>query len=220
MKTDDFFVITINRELGSGGRTVGEQLAKRLEVPFYDKVLIQQLKKKYGLNTDEIERLKGQKHNWWAEFKRSIRMMPNYVAPKIVPDYSSMPDFLITDDIFKAETEILKGIAADGSCVIAGRSGFFIFRDHPNHLSILIQASMKHRKERVMQKQNISAEEAKAIIEEVDEGRENYVRKYTGSSRYDTRNYDLVINADNHSEDEIVEMIIHYMKLPLSKIIF
>jgi cytidylate kinase len=79
---------------------------------------------------------------------------------------------------------------------------------------------MKHRIERVMQKQNISAEEAKAIIEEVDEGRENYVRKYTGSSRYDTRNYDLVINADNHSEDEIVEMIIHYMKLPLSKIIF
>ena len=54
MKTDDFFVITINRELGSGGRTVGEQLAKRLEVPFYDKVLIQQLKKKYGLNTDEL----------------------------------------------------------------------------------------------------------------------------------------------------------------------
>ena len=131
-----------------------------------------------------------------------------------------MPDFLITDDIFKAETEILKGIAADGSCVIAGRSGFFIFRDHPNHLSILIQASMPHRIERLMQKQNITAEEAKAIIDEVDEGRENYVRKYTGSSRYDTRNYDLVINADDHSEDEIVEMIIQYLKLPLSKIIF
>ena len=95
MKTDDFFVITINRELGSGGRTVGEQLAKRLEVPFYDKVLIQQLKKKYGLNTDEIERLKGQKHNWWAEFKRSIRMMPNYVAPKIVPDYIHNLSFLL-----------------------------------------------------------------------------------------------------------------------------
>ena len=131
-------MITINRELGSGGRTVGEKLAKRLEVPFYDKALIQELKKKYGLTTEEIERLKGQEHNWWAEFKRSIMMMPNYVAPRIIPDYASMPDFLITDDIFKAETEILKGIAADGSCVIAGRSGFYIFRDHPNHLSVLI----------------------------------------------------------------------------------
>ena len=214
MKQDEVFVITINRELGSGGRTVGEKLAKRLEVPFYDKALIQELKKKYGLTTDEIERLKGQEHNWWAEFKRSIMMMP---------DYASMPDFLITDDIFKAETEILKAIAADGSCVIAGRSGFYIFRDHPNHLSVLIQASMKRRIERVMKKNNITAEEAEAIIKEVDEGRENYVKKYTGSSRYDTRNYDLVINADDHSEDEIdeiVEMIIHYLKLPLSKIIF
>ena len=71
-----------------------------------------------------------------------------------------------------------------------------------------------------MQKQNITAEKAEAIIKEVDEGRENYVKKYTGSSRYDTRNYDLVINADDHSEDEIVELIIHYLKLPLSKIIF
>ena len=220
MKQDEIFVITINRELGSGGRTVGEKLAKRLEVPFYDKVLIQQLKKKYGLNTEEIERLKGQKHDWWADFKRSIKMMPNYIAPNIVPDYAAMPDFLITDDIFKAETEILKGIAADGSCVIAGRSGFYIFRDHPNHMSILIQASMQHRIERVKQKQNITEEQAKDIIDEVDEGRENYVRRYTGSSRYDTRNYDLVINADDHSEDEIVDMIIQYLKLPLSKIIF
>ena len=147
-------------------------------------------------------------------------LMPNYVASRVIPDYASMQNFLITDDIFKAETEILRGIAADGSCVIAGRSGFFIFRDHPNHLSVLIQASMKRRIERVMEKQNISAEKAEAIIKEVDEGRENYVRKYTGSSRYDTRNYDLVINSDNHSEDEIVELIIHYLKLPLSKIIF
>ena len=220
MKQDELFVITINRELGSGGRTIGRKLAERLEVPFYDKSVIQQLKKKYNLTADEIERLKGQKHNWWAEFKRSMMLMPNFVAPQVLPDYSSMPDFLITDEIFKAETEILKGIAADGSCVIAGRSGFYIFRDHPNHLSILIQASMDYRIKRVMEKQKISAEEAKAIIDEVDEGRENYVKKYTGSSRYDPRNYDLVINADEHAEDEVVEMIIHYLKLPLSKIIF
>lgn len=220
MKQDELFVITINRELGSGGRTIGRKLAERLGVPFYDKSVIQQLKKKYNLTADEIERLKGQKHNWWAEFKRSMMMMPNFVAPQVLPDYSSMPDFLITDEIFKAETEILKGIAADGSCVIAGRSGFYIFRDHPNHLSILIQASMDYRIKRVMEKQKISAEEAKAIIDKVDEGRENYVKKYTGSSRYDTRNYDLVINADEHAEDEVVEMIIHYLKLPLSKIIF
>jgi cytidylate kinase len=220
MKQDEKFVITINRELGSGGRSIGEKLAKSLGVPFYDKALIQQLKEKYGLSTEEIERLKGQQHNWWADFKRSLKLMPSYAAPQYISGKTAMPDFLITDDIFQAETEILKGIADDGSCVIAGRSGFHIFRDHPNHLSILIQASMDYRVSRLMKKQSISAEEARKIIDEVDEGRENYVKKYTGSSRYDTRNYQLVINVDGHTEDEIVEMILMYLGTSGNKIVF
>ena len=220
MKQNEKFVITINRELGSGGRSIGEKLAKSLGVPFYDKALIQQLKEKYGLSTEEIERLKGQQHNWWADFKRSLKLMPSYAAPQYISGKTAMPDFLITDDIFQAETEILKGIADDGSCVIAGRSGFHIFRDHPNHLSILIQASMDYRVSRLMKKQSISAEEARKIIDEVDEGRENYVKKYTGSSRYDTRNYQLVINVDGHTEDEIVEMILMYIGTSGNKIIF
>ena len=220
MKLNEKFVITINRELGSGGRTIGEKLAKRLEVPFYDKALIQGLKDRYHLSTEEIERLKGQRHNWWSDFKRSMMMVPNYMSSDYVPGKTPIPDFLITDDIFQTETEILKGIAADGSCVIAGRSGFHIFRDHPNHLSILIQASMDYRVSRVMQKQNISAEEARSIIDKVDKGRENYVQKYTGTSRYDTRNYQLVINVDEHSEDEIVDMILIYLGSPKNKIYF
>jgi cytidylate kinase len=211
MKLNEKFVITINRELGSGGRTIGEKLAQRLGVAFYDKALIQGLQEKYDLTIDEIERLKGQKHNWWADFKRSLKITPNYVAPQIISAKDSIPDFLITDDIFQSETEILKGIAEEESCVIAGRSGFFVFRDHPNHLSILIQAGMDYRISRLVEKRGISREEAQSIINEVDKGRENYVRKYTGTSRYDTRNYDMVLNADEHTEDEIVALILQYI---------
>jgi cytidylate kinase len=206
------FVITINRELGSGGRTIGEKLSKKLNVPFYYKALIQQLKEQYHLTVEQIEFLKGQKHNWWADCKRSMMMMPNYVGPSYIGTPVNMPDFLITDEIFQTETEILKGIAEDGSCIIAGRSGFHIFRDHPNHLSILIQASMQHRIERLVRKREITYEQAREIIEQVDEARENYVKKYTGSSRYDTRNYDLVINMDDHTEDEALEIILKYIK--------
>ena len=212
MKLNERFVITINRELGSGGRTIGEKLAQRLNVPFFDTALIQGLKEKYELTTEEIERLKGQKHNWWADFKRSLKIMPSYVAPQIISSKDAIPDFLITDDIFQTETEILKGIADDESCVIAGRSGFFVFRDHPNHLSILIQASLEYRISRLVEKRGISREEAQSIIKEVDTGRENYVKKYTGTSRYDTRNYDIVLNADEHTEEEIVELILQYIK--------
>ena len=143
--------------------------------------------------------------------KPSIKMMPNYVTPQYVPLTTAMPDFLITDDIFQAETEILKGIAEDGSCVIAGRSGFFVFRDHPHHLSILIQAKKESRIRRLVNKRGISTEEAAQIIDEVDTGRENYVKNYTGTSRYDTRNYDLVINMDDISEDDAVDMIMNYI---------
>ena len=212
MKLNEQFVITINRELGSGGRTIGEKLAEKLGVPFYDKALIQSLQEKYQLTTEEIERLKGQKHNWWADFKRSLKIMPSYAAPQLISGKTAIPDFLITDDIFQSETEILKGIAADESCIIAGRSGFFVLRDHPNHLSILIQARLEYRINRLVEKRGISKKEAEKIINEVDTGRENYVKKYTGTSRYDTRNYDLVYNVEDHKEDEIVDLILRYIK--------
>ena len=212
MNLNEKYVITVNRELGSGGRTIGEKLAARLGVPFYDKALITALQQKYELTAEEIEHLKGQKHNWWADFKRSLKIMPSYAAPQLVSKDMSMPDFLITDDIFLSETAILKGIAADESCVIAGRSGFFVLRDHPNHLSILIQASMDYRINRLVQKRAITSDEARKIIKEVDTGRENYVKKYTGTSRYDTRNYDLVVSVDHHTADEIVDLILQFIK--------
>ena len=72
MNTNEKFVITINRELGSGGRTVGRQLAQRLGVEFYDKAVIKGLQEKYGLSVKEIERAKGNDHGWWSEFKRRV----------------------------------------------------------------------------------------------------------------------------------------------------
>ena len=69
------------------------------------------------------------------------------------------------DDVFRAETQILQDLAAEGSCVVTGRSGFYALRQHPNHVSILIQASMPYRVERVMRKQNITEDEARKIIE-------------------------------------------------------
>ena len=120
-------------------------------------------------------------------------------------------DMLDTDEIFKAETEILKGIAEEESCVIAGRSGFYVFRDHPNHMNVLIQASMPYRVARVANKQGLTEEEARKAIDKVDKMRENYVNKYTKSSRYDTRNYQLVISMDNMSEDDAVALIMDYI---------
>lgn len=210
MNKNEKFAITINRELGSGGRTVGEKLAAKLGVPFYDKALIKSLQEKYHLTVEEIERLKGRSHTWWADFKRIVSI-GQANSPYYKVSIGEEPDLLTTDEMFKAEKEILKGIAEEESCIIAGRSGFYVLRNHPNHLSVLIQASMEHRIERIMRKQNISREEAEKAIKKVDKMRENYVNKYCGTSRYDTRNYDLVISMDGKTEDEVAELIFNFI---------
>ena len=213
MKKNEKFIITINRELGSGGRTVGERLAAKLGVPFYDKALIKALEDKYHLTAEEIEKFKGRSHNWWSDFKRVVSIghgMTNVIGSSQVSMDNSI-DKPTTDEVFKIEKEILKGIAQEESCVIAGRTAFFVLKDHPNLLSILIQASMEYRIERVMRKQGLNREEAEKAIRKVDRMRENYVNKYTGTSRYDTRNYDLVISMDGKTEDEIADFIIKYI---------
>ena len=213
MNRNEKFVITINRELGSGGRTVGRKLAEKLNVAFYDKALINELKEKFHLDTEEIEKLKSGKSDWWREFINSALYLGQGMNEMWY--YNRMTGkegFLVTsNDMFKQDKEILTKVAEEDSCVIAGRSGFSVFADHPNHLSILIQAPLEHRVQRIMSKQDLSREEAEKVIKKVDEMRENYVKKYTGTSRYDTRNYDLVINMEGKTEDDAVDLILQYI---------
>ena len=211
MNKNEKFVITINRELGSGGRTVGRLLAEKLGVPFYDKAVIKTLQEKYHISPEEIERLKGRKHSWWADVERILKIDSGVGMNYYLPQKGDTPDLLTTDEMFKTETLILQDLAAGESCVVAGRSGFHVFRLHPNHLSVLIQASMEHRMERVARKQGITPEEARKIIDQVDKMRENYVKKYTGTSRYDTRNYQLVISADGKTEEQMADLIMQYI---------
>ena len=213
MDKNQKFVITINRELGSGGRTIGKMLAEKLGVSFYDKALIKELEKKFNLNKEEIERLKGSKTQWWREFINAAMYMGQNMNEVWYYQRMSGDEFhlVTTDDMFKVEQEVLENLAKEESCIIAGRSGFYVFANHPNHLSVLIQAPMEHRIQRIMNKQNLSREEAEKVIKKIDDMRENYVKKFTGTSRYDTRNYDLVISMEGKTEQEAVDLILQYI---------
>jgi len=113
--------------------------------------------------------------------------------------------------IYETEKRILQELATQSSCVVAGRTGFMVFRQWPNHLNIFIQASMEYRVERIMKKEGVSDEEARNIIRKLDADRETYIKKYENTSRYDTRNYQLVISMDDLSEDDAVEVIMDYI---------
>ena len=214
MNTQKDFVITVSRELGSGGRTIGRILAQKLNVRYSDKELIHSLQQKFSLTTSGIENLKGQKKNWFNDFIQLVAPAPD--ASMFVEAGSLyIKEFradLTTDDIHEAEIEIIKAIADEGSCVIAGRSAFFVLKDHPNKVDVFITASMEHRIERVMRKQNLTREQAVEVIERIDKMRDNYIKRYTGKSRYDVRNYTLTLNVDELSEEEAADLILDYIK--------
>lgn len=207
MKRNEKFVIAINREVGSGGHAIGEKLADRLGVKFYDKAIVQELTKKFNLSVDELEEVRSSKFNWWNNLVQSY--MNRY---RIEERFDVENTVATTDNIFRVESDFLRQLAADDSCVIAGRSGFYIFRDHPNALKIFITCSMPKRIERMMKVRNMSRDEAMAAIEKFDKGREAYTKKFSGKSRYDARNYDLVINVSDMDEDKVVELILDYIE--------
>ena len=206
MNKNEKFVITINREVGAGGRTIGRKLAEKLGVNFYDKAIVEGLTKKFNLSIERIEEIKAQNKTWWNDFN-------NYYSSLVNSD-GDADSGLVVDDaaIFETEKRIREEIAEQTSCVIAGRTGFMVFRDYPNHLNIFIQASFKHRVQRVMRRQNVSEQDACYIIEKLDKNREAYIKKHEDTSRYDTRNYQLVLSMDNMTEDDAVDLIMEYIK--------
>ena len=213
MNTSNKFVITINRELGSGGKTVAKLLAKKLGVPYYDKSHLQSVEDKEGLNEEKIENFKSKKRTWWPDLKRLVELDGGFAVSLFdnLPNYA-VPEKNDTDQKFRMEQEILKGIVDAESCVVAGRCSFVTFKDHPNHLHIWIQSPMECRVERVMKKKGItSKEEAEKFVKEVDKLCDDYAKRHTGVSRYDPRNYDLVISMQDKTEEEAVDLILKYI---------
>ena len=206
MNKNEKFVITINREVGSGGRTVGRKLAETLGVKYCDKAVIDGLTKKFGLTPERIEEIKAQKKSWWNDINNYYQTLVNSTSQPMEAEVK-----LDNSTMFETEKRIQQELASKTSCVIAGRTGFMVFREWPNHLSVFIQASMDYRIKRIMDRQNVSMDEARDIIAKIDATREAYIKKYENTSRYDTRNYQLVISMDGLTEDDAAQIILDYI---------
>ena len=206
MNKNEKFVITINREVGTGGRTVGRKLAEKLGVKYCDKAVIDGLTQKFGLSPERIEEIKAQKKSWWNDINNYYQTL---VGSASMPMEAEVK--LDNASMFETEKQILQNLAAHESCVVAGRTGFMVFREWPNHLNVFIQASMAYRIQRVMRRQKVSEQEARDIIAKMDATREAYIKKDEDTSRYDTRNYQLVISMDDLSEDDAAEIILDYI---------
>ena len=175
------FVVTIGREFGTGGRQIAKELAQILGVELYDKGLLKQLEDRYNLTQEEIDKLKGMKKSWFFE--------------------------TISQDLYNDEEFIVRSLAEKESCVILGRTGFHIFRDNPNAFKVFLIADKTFRRDKVARRLNINEGSADLLIDKVDEARENFTHTFSGKSRYDARNYDLVLNVAGLGPKQIAQFI-------------
>lgn len=180
------FVVTIGREFGTGGRQIAIELAKMLGVELYDKGLLKQLEERYNLSQEEIDKLKGMKKSWFFE--------------------------TISQDLYNDEEFIVRSLAEKESCVILGRTGFHIFRDNPNAFKVFLIADKAYRRDKVARRLNINEGSADLLIDKVDEARENFTHTFSGKSRYDARNYDLVLNVAGLEPTQIAQFIAECVK--------
>lgn len=210
------FVITVNREMGSKGRTIAEKLAEKLNVRFYDKAVVDGLTKEFGVSVEELERVKAKKSNFWGDLYKSYihdRVQSRLDIHAVSSHLENKNKLLTSAKLHQAEERIMRDLAEEGSCVIAGRSGFHFFRDEPNSMHVFIQCSKEKRIQNLMTDRGITAENAEQLIDEVDRGRNVFTRKLSGSSRYDSRNYNLVLDVSDLTIDQAVDAIYYIVCL-------
>lgn len=188
-KIEKHTVITISREYGSGGRYIGRLVADKLGIKFYDRDLVEKLSEKTGLSTEYIEN---------NEQKRGVLDALNSGC------YYNLTN---ADELFVQESELIKDLAKNESCVIIGRCSDFILKDNEDVINIFVYSTMKNKIERAVERYNLSKKEAEKEIKNIDKLRSNHYKHYTGKVWGDNENYDLCINSDTFGVEKAADMI-------------
>ena len=200
----DRFIVTIGRQFGSGGRSIGEKLAKKLGVPFYDKELISIAAKESGMDPEVFAGADEKAANSLL-YSLSMGM---YSFGSGIPTMGDLP---VNDKLYILQHKIIKEIASRENCVIVGRCADYVLRDDPDCVNIFIYANMEFRKEQSVKKHGIEESGAEQIINKTDKNRANYYSFYTGRKWGMTENYDLCIDSSKLSEENIVDLLISYI---------
>ena len=203
MNKEDKFVITISRQFGTGGHEIGAELARRLGVKLLDKQILNEVASRFCAVEDAVEKIEARNPLWRDDFTSFYRQ---YMAGI---EYNGQEHDQTSSRLFEAQAEAIRQIASEESCVLIGRCGFHIFRDHPNALKIFIHADDICRRRRISEKYDISDQDAAAMVVDNDYSRELYTKTFTGSDWQDARNYDVTINVRQFGVNGAVDFLMN-----------
>ena len=209
MNKEEKFVITISRQFGTGGHEIGVELARRLGVKLLDKQILNEVASRFRVVENAMEKIEARNPSWRDDFTQFYR---SYMAGA---EYNGLEHDQTSRNLFDAQAETIRKIASQESCVIVGRCGFYIFRDHPNAMKIFVHAADDCRRRRIARRYDISETDAAAMLVDNDYSRELYTKTYTGCDWQDARNYDIALDVTKFGVNGAVDFLMHGIS-PLS----
>lgn len=191
-------IITISREFGSGGRTIGKEVAKRLNIPFYDKELIEKVARESGLNVNYIE-----EHGEYSPSSNpfAYAFLGHYI------DGMSMNDY-----IWMMQRKIILELVQEGPCVIVGRCADYILRDRDDCFNVFICSDLDKKVERIVRLYGETDEKPEKRLADKDKKRRANYKYYTDQVWGLAQNYHLCLNSGEIGIDKCTELIVDLVK--------
>jgi cytidylate kinase len=199
MKTN--YAITIGRQLGSGGKQIGEDLSRKLGIPCYDKELILLASRESGLGKEFFEKF--DEKNSYSFFGHIFGQHSGYLNEQT-------GNYLCNETLFRIQSDVIQKLIEKGSCIFVGRCADYILRNHPHLLSIFIHANWKDRISRIVADKNCPEKDAKSLLEHTDKKRAEYYNYYSNKQWGMSTSYDLCINSSVLGIEDTTDFIYRY----------
>ena len=191
-------IITISREFGSGGRFIGEEVAKKLGIAYYDKDIINQIAEESGLSPDYIQES--------AELSPKKGILAYALAGRDITGKS------VEDMVYEVQRKVSLELAEKEPCVIIGRNADFILKDRDDVLNVFIHGNMPEKMKRICQLYNVSEQDAVKMMTDTDKRRMTNYNFYTDQRWGKASNYTLCLNSSQLGYDKCEEIIMECVK--------
>ena len=195
-------IITISREFGSGGRTIGRMVAEKLGIPFYDKELVDQIAMESGFAPKFVE-----EH---GEHSPSGSLFSYAFAPQGVPGI--MNGLSTADFLWNIQCNVILQLADKGPCVIVGRNADYILKDRPDALHVYVFADAPYRAERIVRLYGDSEKTPEQRLAEKDKRRRVNYQHYTGRTWGQAQNYDICLDTGVLGIEQCTDIVVNIIK--------
>ena len=195
-------IITVSREFGSGGRTIGRMIAEKLNIPFYDKELVYQIAMESGFAPKFVEEN--------GEHSPGSSLFSYAFAPQGVPGV--MNGLSTADFLWNIQCNVILQLADKGPCVIVGRNADYILKDRPDAMHIFIHANMDFRADRIVRLYGESEKAPTVRLQEKDKRRRVNYQHYTGRTWGMAQNYDLCLDSSTIGVEKCADIVVELVK--------